>query len=205
MQSDSRVMSQGLPKFIPDASNVALSFNYWLGQFKVELALIAARAGKTPGEDPVDIYNDHLRLLSLFSAIGPTGVSALEATGYDTNDPLNTYNDALTRLKVIYDRKKTIFVSIQRFLLAKQKVGEDGLNYLLRVEKCTREAGYNSPTDVDINAEIPEASGPIKDKVRQLMVRLREADRSRMATVVAVNGLCNQSLRSRLMANEDLS
>jgi len=47
MQFDSRVTSQGLPKFIPHASNVALSFNHWLGQFKVELALIAARA-KTP-------------------------------------------------------------------------------------------------------------------------------------------------------------
>jgi len=141
----------------------------------------------------------------LFSAIGPTGVSALEATGYNTNDPLNTYDDALTSLKDIYDRKETIVVNIQRFLLAKQKVGEDGLTYLLRVEKCSREAGYNSPTDVDINAEISEASGPIKDKVRKLMVRLREADRSRMATVVAVNSFCNQSLRSRLMANEDLS
>jgi len=205
MQSDSRVTSQGLPKFIPDASNVALSVNHWLGQFKVELALIAARAGKTPGEDPIDIYDDYLKLLSLFSAIGATGVSALEATGYDTNDPSNTYNDALTGLKVIYDRKETIFVSIQRFLLAKQRVGEDGLNYLLRVEKCSREAGCNSPTDVDISAEILEASGAIKDKVRKLMLRLREADHSRVATVVAVNGLSNQSLRSRLMANEDLS
>ena len=61
MQFDSRVTSQGLLKFLPDASNVALSFNHWLGQFKVELALIAARAGKTPGEDPADIYNDHLK------------------------------------------------------------------------------------------------------------------------------------------------
>jgi len=93
----------------------------------------------------------------------------------------------------------------QRSLLAKQTVGEDGLNYLLRVEKCSHEAGYNSPTDVDINAEIPEASGPIIDKVRKLMVRLREAERGRLAPVVAVNGLSNQSLRSRLMANEDLS
>jgi len=98
MQSDSRVTSPGLPKFIPDASNVALSFNHWLGQFKVELALVAARAGKTPSEDSVDIYDDHLKLLNLFSAIGPTGVSALEATRYDTIDPSNTYNDALTRL-----------------------------------------------------------------------------------------------------------
>ena len=94
------------------------------------------------------------------------GYPLLEATGYDTNDPLNTYNDALTHLKVIYDRKETIFVSIQCFLLAKQKDGEDGLNYLLCVEKCSLEAGYNSPTDVDINAEIPEATGPIKDKVK---------------------------------------
>jgi len=124
MQSDRLVKSQGLPKFIPNASNVALSFNHWLGQFKVELALVAARAGKTPGENPVDIYDDHLKLLSLFSDIGPTGASALEATGYDMNDPSNTYNDARTRLKVIYDRKETIFVSIQRFLLAKQKVGK---------------------------------------------------------------------------------
>jgi len=40
--------------------------------------------------------------------------------GYDTNNPFNTDSDALTRLKVIYDRKETIFVSIQRFLLTKQ-------------------------------------------------------------------------------------
>ena len=122
------------------------------------------------------IYDDRLKLLSSFSAIGPAGVSALEATGYDMNDPSNTYIDSLTCLEVINDRKETIFVSIQRFLLTKQKVGEGGLNYLLRVEKCSRKPGYNSPTDVNINAEIPEASGPIKGKVRKLMVCVREAD-----------------------------
>ena len=71
MQADSRVTSQGLPKFIPDASNVALIFNHWLDQFKVELALIAARAGKNPGKDPVDIYNDHLKASELVLCYWP--------------------------------------------------------------------------------------------------------------------------------------
>jgi len=81
MQSDRQMTSQGLPKFVPGASNVALSFNQWLCQFQVELALIATLAGKTPGENPVANYDDQLKVLSLFSAIGPAGVSAIEATG----------------------------------------------------------------------------------------------------------------------------
>jgi len=98
MYSEMAQTSQGLPKFVSDANSVASCFNQWLCQFEVELALMAARAVKTQGPDPVDIYNDHVKLLSLFSAIGPADVLALRATGNDTNGPSNTYSDALVRL-----------------------------------------------------------------------------------------------------------
>ena len=51
MQSDRQMTNQGLLKFVPDASNVALIFNQLLCQFQVELALVAALAGETPGEN----------------------------------------------------------------------------------------------------------------------------------------------------------
>ena len=112
-----------MPKFIPDASNAALSFNHWLGQFKVELALVAARAGKTPGEDPVDIYNDRLKLLSSFSAIRPTGVSALEATGYDTNDPLTPKMMPLHALKSFTTARKQSLLASNAFSSPNKRSG----------------------------------------------------------------------------------
>jgi len=81
-------------------------------KFQVELTLAAALAGKIP----VAIYDDLLKVLSLFSVIGPAGVSGLEATGYDTNDPMNTYDDALQRIKVIYDQGNCPLVSNALFL-----------------------------------------------------------------------------------------
>jgi len=147
--------SQGLPKFVPDTSNVAHSFNNWLCELKIELASVAAKAGKTAGENPVDVYTDHLKLLSLLSAIGTVGVTALEATGYYLNGESNTYNDALRCRRRLYDRKETRFVSLQRFTTAKQNVDEDGLNYLLRIEQYSR-SEYRSK----LNANIALPDGP---------------------------------------------
>ena len=92
-----------MPKFVPDATNVAYSFNRWLCQFKLELPLMTAMAGKTTGHNPV-VFDDRLKLLSLYSAVGSEGMTALEATGYDTNDDTNAYSDVLRRLIRIYDR-----------------------------------------------------------------------------------------------------
>jgi len=139
-----------------------------------------------PGENPVAIYDDQLKVLSLFSAIGPAGVSALKATGYDTDDPMNTYDDALRRLKVIYDHKETAHFSLQRLISAKQDAGEDGLNYRLRIEQYSRCAYRDPPIAY---APIPGSTDAINAYARKLLVNQREDDRSRLAIVVAVNGL----------------
>jgi len=72
MYSEMAQTSQGLPKLIPDANNAAFSFNQWLCQFKVELVLLASRAGKTQGPNPVDVPQSlhfYLILLVLSSSI----------------------------------------------------------------------------------------------------------------------------------------
>jgi len=199
MYSEMAQISQVLPKLIPDAIN-ASCFNQWLCQFEVELALMAARAGKTQGPNPVDVYDDRVKLLSLLSAIGPAGISALRATGYDTNDPSNTFSDALVKLRAIYDRRESLYNSLQRFLLAKQEIGEDGLNYLLRVEKYSRCAGFDAPL---ADSALPEANATMLEDMRKLLICQRK-DHSPIASVVPVNGLANQSLRSSLMACENL-
>ena len=115
---------------------------------------------------------------------------------------MNTYDDALQRLKVIYDHKETAHFSLQRFISAKQDGGEDGLNYLLRIEQYSRCAYCDRPIAY---APIPGATDAINAYVRKLLVNQREDDRSRLTIVVAVNGLTDQCLRLNLMACGNLT
>jgi len=115
---------------------------------------------------------------------------------------MNTYDDALQRLKVIYDHKETAHFSLQRFISAKQDGGEDGLNYLLRIEQYSRCAYCDRPIAY---APIPGATDAINAYVRKLLVNQREDDRSRLVIVVAVNGLADQYLRLNLMAHGNMT
>jgi len=114
---------------------------------------------------------------------------------------MNTYDDALQRLEVIYD-KETAHFSLQCFISAKQDTGEDGLNYLLRIDQYSR-CAYHDPHTA--YAPIPGATDAINAYARKLLVNRREDDRSRPAIVVAVNGLADQCLRLNLMARGNLT
>jgi len=141
-------------------------------------------AGKTTDPNPV-VFDDRLKLLSLYSAIGPEGVTALEATGYDTNDDTYTYSDDLRLLIRIYDPNATAYISLQRFISAKQDAGEDELNYLFRIEQNSR-CPYRNPPIAYV--AIPGATDVINAYVRMLLVNQKEDVRSHLATLVAVNG-----------------
>ena len=176
-----RVNINDFPKLEIDNSNVYASWRSWLTQFRLSIEMATMNMGtemvavEGGGQQAVNVFRGRRKLVALISAIGDAGRTVLESVGFDMDQ--GTYEQALQALTNHYGQDETIFIKTVKVINAKQAAGESEIDYLLRVERVTRELGI------------------IAD----------DANRSRFAVGIAVNGLREQSLRTRLFERPNLT
>lgn len=127
----------------------------------------------------VNKFRGRTKLLALLSAIGNDGRATLQSLGFDLRNNENEgYEQALGLLKGHYDRSDSFYVKTMRFVTVSQANDEDEIEYLLRVEKLSRELGLGTGT---------------------------EEVRKRLSVALAVNGLRDTNVRRQLLQEPDLS
>jgi len=122
----------------------------------------------------VRVFGDRAQVLALLTAIGQEGRDTLKSVGFDM--ARGNLEDAWELLCNHYDREENIFVRTQKFVSVTQLTGENDRDYLLRVERLSRDVEF----------------GPA------------QATRKRFALVIAVNGLRDSSVRKELMSKSNL-
>jgi hypothetical protein len=119
-----------------------------------------------------------MKLLALLHAAGKDGRDALQSLGFDLDDATATYEQAMDHLRTVYGTEETIYVRTMKFVTVGQASGENENEYLLRVEKLSRNMNF----------------GGNNDDLRQ-----------QMALALAVNGLRDSAVRKQLMQQADLN
>ena len=149
------------------------SWKAWYRSFKLSIEMISLSLGteKVNGED-VRVFRGRRKTLALLHAVGEAGQEALGSVGFDISDPAATYEEALAHLKEIYVTDESVYVRTNRLVTVSQAEGESETDYLLRVEKLSR--------DLDMNPDHDEC-------------------RLQFTISIAVNGLRDSSLRTCLM------
>ena len=171
-----------LPRLVIDAENVTGSFRSWFKKYELASRLAEINMGteKNSNDEIVPKFRGETKLLALLNSIGSDGIDVLESQGFDLNS--NTegdYKTAIELLKNYYDKKESEHVAWVKAATLSQNCGESELEFLLRVEKRSRNLGF-----------IPEAN------IEQL--------RQRFATSMALVGLRDESVRKKLMMDEKL-
>ena len=180
------------PKLVIDSNDVFGSWDTFIKQFDIEIQFRAKSLGtKTikdeDGEEQVvEVFNDDMKCLALFRAIGIEGMNIIEAAGYSVRNNSLTYEEALTILQNHYGREESIHVKTRNFVCVTQNASEDDRDYLKRVEQLSRNLNY------------------FKHATRETHAALQAARQS-MSLVIAVNGLRDTDLRKELMAKETLT
>jgi hypothetical protein len=162
-----------------NGNDIPGSWNSWLSEFELCVEMTTIKMGKEEVEnEQLDKFRGRLKLLALANAIGKDGRDALQSVGFDLKDNDATYEQAMARLKEIYERTESVYVKTMKFVTVSQANGEDEREYLLRVEKLSRTMDFGANNN-----------------------DLRE----RLALALAVNGLRESSLRRQLMQETDLT
>jgi hypothetical protein len=182
-----------LPGLIIDPQDVSGSWRSWLDEFTIAMEQKAVDMGsklvKQLDESFLEVHNFTPRgkLLALLRAIGKEGREALRARGVGGSNPDATYEDIMAVLVSHYEREETVFVRMQKFVAVCQGVGEDHRDYLLRVERLSRDCGaFGRTVNADVNVALSGA--------RELVCLSN-----------AVNGLRDSTLRRELMAIPELT
>ena len=113
--------------------------------------------------------------MALLRAVGHEGRAFLQSVGFNMRE--SSYEKAFALLDDHYGRKKNIFVKTDKFVSVSQLAGEDDRDYLVRVERLSRDAGFDNA----------------------------DALRRRYCFVLAINGLRDINLRMQLMAKSSLN
>ena len=162
-----------------DSNNSAVSWHWWLTNFNLAIEMVTLKLGTKQVEGaPVQVFTERMKLLALFYAIGDNGKEAITSQGFDLENANETFNHAMQLVKNAYATKETLYVKIMRFITVHQAVDERENDYLLRVERLSRRVNF----------------GDNNDNVRK-----------EFALGVAVNGLRESSLRTRLMQEPDMT
>jgi hypothetical protein len=185
--------SPALPGLIIDPLDVLGSWRSWLDEFTIAIEQKAVDMGsksvKQQDESFLEVQNFTPRgkLLALLRAVGKEGREALRARGVAGSNPDATYEEIMEVLVSHYEREETVFVRMQKFVTVSQGVGEDHRDYLLRVERLSRDCGaFGRTASVDVNVALSGA--------RELVCLSN-----------AVNGLRDSALRKELMAKPELT
>ena len=167
------------PKLNLYPGNVGVSWDDWLTQFEIAVELATLNLGKEDvGGVQVDKFKGRPKLLALLGAIGNEGIATLKSLGFDMkNAEDNGYETSLDLLKEHYEKEESFYVKTMKFVTVSQACGEEERDYLLRVQKLSRDMGF----------------GVNNEELRQ-----------RFAVALAVNGLNGNSLRLRLLEINDL-
>jgi hypothetical protein len=162
-----------------NANDVTGSWKNWLSEFELCVEMTTLKMGKeTVASEQVDRFRGRLKLLALLHSVGKEGRDVLQSSGFNSGAEDSTYEQAMVLLKNLYDRQESVYVKTMRFVNVSQVLGEDEREYLLRVEKLSRNMDF----------------GPTNDDLRK-----------RFALALAVNGLREPSLRTQLMQEAELT
>ena len=101
---------------------------------------------RVDGEE-VRVFRGRMKTLALLHAVREAGQKALDSVGFDTSDPAATYEEALAHLKDIYVTDKSVYVRTNRLVTVSQGEGESETDYLLRVEKLSRDLDMDPDHD----------------------------------------------------------
>ena len=121
------------------------------------------------------IDNPRIKTVAFLRAVGHEGRTFLQSVGFQVRE--SSYEKAFALLDDhYYGCEDNIFVKTEKFVLVSQLAGEDDRDYLVRVERLSRDAGFD---DAD-------------------------ALRRRYCFVLAINGLRDAYLKRELMATRGL-
>ena len=140
-----KVSLNDFPKLEINSENVYESWRSWLVQFNlaIEMAIMnmgTERVRRIGGEEEVlNVFRGRRKLVALISAIGDAGRTVLDSVGFDMEH--GTYERAMQILADHYGIEDNIFVKTAKVINAKQAAGENEMDYLLRVERVTRQLG----------------------------------------------------------------
>lgn len=169
------------PKLKVTGSNVIGSWKSWLSQFEISVEMTTLNLGKEDVDGQgtmLDKFRGRSKLLALLGAIGSEGMDILTSLGFDLkNGDADAYTAALDLLKGHYEREDSFYVKTMKFVTVSQAGGEDEREYLLRVEKLSRNMAFGAG-----NEEL----------------------RKRFSVALAVNGLREHSIRRQLLQENDL-
>ena len=171
------------PKLQIDLENVAISFRKWLRKFELSsrLAVISMGTEKIGKGKVLPKFRGEMKLLALLNAIGSEGMEVLESVGFDLNSQdTDAYDVALNHLKNYYDQEENEHVAWVKAATLSQLCGESDLEFLLQVEKHSRNLGFEPGTDVN-------------------------ALRKKFATSIALAGLRNDLVRQQLLLDKKLT
>ena len=165
------------------------SWKRWYDEFMLaveykEMTLEDVREGGETVRRPV--FRDRKKVIALLRAIGEDGREALRSQGFDFQDRDASYDDAMRLLRRHYCREDTLFVKTQKFVTVRQMLGEDNRDFLLRVERLSREICGTA-----------SANQAVVDEVAVI--------RERLCLALAVTGLRNSGVRNELMSIVDLT
>ena len=163
------------PSLKLDSGDVNGSWKRWFDSFQIVGEMVSMRMGKD--EDGNHKFSGRTKLLALLHAIGSDGRDALRSVGFRMLDENSTYDEAIAHLVTIYGTDETVYVKTMRFVTVSQTACEKESDYLLRVEKLSRNVNFGGNEDV----------------------------RKEFALAIAVNGLREGSLRRHLMQQTELN
>ena len=191
-RSDNSRWVTDVPRLVINSDDIFGSWRKWHDEFLLAMELKELSLGTEEVTDNngdttrVPVFRGRRKVIALLQAIGDEGRQALHSQGFDVSDANLSYTQAMELLRRHYCREDTIFVKMQKLVTARQAIGEDHRDYLLRIERLSRET---ASTDSN-NHEAREA------------VRIV---RERFCLTLAVNGLRDNALRNELMSTLDLT
>ena len=86
------------------------------------------------------INNPRIKTVALLRAVGHEGRTFLQSVGFNIRE--SSYEKAFALLDDHYGRKENIFGKTNKFVSVSQLAGEDDREYLVRVERLSRDAGF---------------------------------------------------------------
>lgn len=177
--AERNVNLNSFPKLKLLSSNISSSWESWVVQFEIAIELATLNMGTEEIHGEVtNIFRGRKKLLALLSAIGNDGIETLRSLGFAmANQDDDAYDQALDLLKDHYDREESFYVKTMRFVTVSQALAESHTDYLLRVEKLSRNMGFGNNEDL----------------------------RQSFCVALAVNGLMDTSVRAQLLQEQDLT
>ena len=96
-------------------------------------------------------FREEMKLLALLNAFGYQGMEVLESVGFDLKSQnTDAYDVALNHLKNYYNHEENEHVAWVKAATLSQLYGESDLEFLLQVEKHSRNLGFEPDTDIDV-------------------------------------------------------